>query len=400
MSRSPFLLFAVAFVVSACAQESVVAPASFSSSAVTADAAPLWSSTVTGETGPGAQYALYMPSSWNGDVVFYAHGIRPPLAEVELPTGDGFPAVRDALGARGYAVAYSSFSENGWAQKDGAQRTHQLRGVFRSKFGAPARSYLMGTSLGGLIVQQLAERHPTQYDGAFAMCAPLGGTAAELSYIANVRVLFDLFYPGVVPGDVLHVPAGVDFDTDVQPKVIRAVMGNPTGLGIIARVAQTPLAGATSTELITSLLYALKYDWIGIDDFLDRTHGHSMFDNSGTSYIAAAPGLLPEQVLMMINAGVGRFTSTPDAERYVDRYFQPTGALGVPTLTLHTTRDPLVPYFHEGLFADIVRRSGSSESLLQRSVGGFGHCAFSTDQMVDGFESLARWVETGVKPLS
>ena len=400
MARSPFLPLAVALLVSACAQESVVAPASFTASATVGEVSPLWSSTVTGETGPGAQYALYMPASWNGDVVFYAHGIRPPLAAVELPTGDGFPAVRDALGARGYAVAYSSFSENGWAQKDGAQRTHQLRGVFKSTFGAPSRSYLMGTSLGGLIVQQLAERHPTQYVGVFAMCAPLGGTAAELSYIANVRVLFDLFYPGVVPGDVLNVPAGIDFDTQVQPKVIQAVMRNPTGLGIIARVAQTPLAGATPTELITSLLYALKYDWIGIDDFLDRTHGHSMFDNSGTTYAAAAPGLLPGAVLAMINQGVGRFTSTPDAERYVDKYFQPTGALGMPTLTLHTTRDPLVPFFHEGLFADIVRRSESSDALLQRSVGGFGHCAFSTDQMVDGFESLARWVETGVKPLS
>ena len=258
----------------------------------------------------------------------------------------------------------------------------------------------MGTSLGGLIVQQLAEQHATQYDGVFAMCAPLGGTAAELNYVANVRVLFDLFYPGVVPGDVLHVPEGIDFDTEVQPNVIEAVIRNPTGLGIIARVAQTPLAGASSTELLTSLLYALKYDWIGIDDFLGRTHGHSMFDNTETAYVAAAPGLLPVQVLTMINAGVGRFTSTPDAERYVDRYFQPTGALGVPTLTLHTTRDPLVPYFHAGLFGDAVRRSGSSELLLQRSVSGFGHCAFSTDQMVDNFESLARWVETGVKPLS
>ena len=400
MSRSLFLPLAVALALSACAQESVVAPASFTPIAAATNAGQLWSSTITGETGPGAQYALYMPSSWNGDVVFYAHGIRPPSYKVELPTGDGFPAVRDALGARGYAVAYSSFSENGWAQKDGAQRTHQLRGVFRSKFGVPSRSYLMGTSLGGLIVQQLAEQHPTQYDGAFAMCAPLGGTAAELSYIANVRVLFDLFYPGVVPGDLLNVPAGVDFDTEVQPRVIKAVMGNPTGLGLIARVAQTPLAGATPTELLTSLLYALKYNWIGIGDFLDRTHGHSMFDNSETVYRAAAPGLLPPEMLTMINAGAGRFTSTPDAENYVDKYFQPTGVLGVPTLTLHTTRDPLVPFFHEGLFADIVRRSGSSESLLQRSVSGFGHCAFTTEQMVDGFESLASWVKSGVKPLS
>ena len=31
---------------------------------------------------------------------------------------------------RSYAVAYSSFSKNSRAQKDGAQRTHQLRRVF------------------------------------------------------------------------------------------------------------------------------------------------------------------------------------------------------------------------------------------------------------------------------
>ena len=34
--------------------------------------------------------------------------------------------------ARSYAVAYSSFSENGRAQKNGAQRSHQHRGVFNT----------------------------------------------------------------------------------------------------------------------------------------------------------------------------------------------------------------------------------------------------------------------------
>ena len=400
MSRSPLVPLAAAVLLSACAQESILAPARLAPTAAAHDAASVWSSTVTGETGPGSQYALYMPTSWNGDVVYYAHGIRPPLDAVELPTGDGFPAVRDALGARGYAVAYSSFSENGWALKDGAQRTHQLRGLFTSKFGTPERSFLMGTSLGGLIAQQLAERHPGQYDGTFAMCAPLGGTAAELSYIANVRVLFDFFYPGVVPGTVLSVPAGVDFDTEVMLRVIRAVMGNPTGLGIIARTAQTPLAGTTPQQLITSLLYALKYDWIGIDDFLDRTHGHSMFDNTATKYAAAYPGLLPDGLLAEINAGVGRFSSTPDAERYVEKYYQPSGRLRIATLTLHTTLDPLVPWFHEPRFAESVAASGGSSLLVQRSVPAFGHCNFTTAQMVDGFETLARWVETGVKPMS
>lgn len=398
--RRSSLLYAAAFLASsACAEQSLVAPSSFApASAARVESAPSpWTSVTQGQTGPGSQHALYMPATWNGGVVFYAHGIKPASAPVDLPTGDGFPDVRDALGARGYAVAYSSFSENGWALKDGAQRTHQLRGIFASKFGTPARSFLVGTSLGGLIVQQLAERHPGQYDGTLAMCAPLAGTATELAYVANVRVLFDLFYPGVLPGDVLTVPAGTDFDA-LQPRIIGAVMANPTGLGVIARLRQTPLAGNTSTELLTSLIYALKYDVVGIDDFLGRTHGHSMFDNSTTAYAAAAPGLLPDAMLAWINASVGRFTSTPDAERYVEKYFRPAGALDLPTVTLHTTRDPLVPFFHEGLFAERVAAAGRSSLLLQRSVSEFGHCAFTTQQMVEAFESLAGWVETGVKP--
>lgn len=400
MRRSLLLPLAAALTLSACAEQSPTAPA-FAPSRAARDASSTWSSIVTGETGPGSQYALYMPASWNGDVVLYAHGIRPAFAPVELPTGDGFPDVRDALGARGYAVAYSSFAENGWAVKDGAQRTHQLSGLFTSKFGAAKRSYLVGTSLGGLVVQQMAETFPGRYDGVLAMCAPLAGTKTEIDWVANVRVLFDLFYPGVVPGNVLNVPSDVDFDTQVQPKVIAAVMANPTGLGIIARVAQTPLAGSTPTELITSLIYALKYDYIGIDDFLGRTHGHSMFDNSTTTYTAVVPGLLPDAVLAFINAKVGRFTSTPDAEQYLAKYYQPTGALSMPTVTLHSVNDPLVPWrLHEPPFAALVGGTGTSSLLSQRTVSAFGHCTFTTAQMMDGFDALAQWVTTGAKPAS
>ena len=399
MRRSLLLPLAAALTLSACAEQSPTAPASFAPSRAARDASSTWSSIVTGETGPGSQYALYMPASWNGDVVFYAHGIRPAFAPVELPTGDGFPDVRDALGARGYAVAYSSFSENGWAVKDGAQRTHQLSGLFTSRFGTPKRSYLVGTSLGGLVVQQMAETFPDRYDGVLAMCAPVAGTKTEIDWVANVRVLFDLFYPGVVPGNVLNVPSDVDFDTQVQPKVIAAVMANPTGLGIIARVAQTPLAGNSPTELLTSLIYALKYDYIGIDDFLGRTHGHSMFDNSATTYTAVVPGLLPDAVLAFINDKVGRFTSTPDAQQYLAKYYQPTGLLSVPTVTLHSENDPLVPFrLHEPPFAKLVEGTGTSSLLSQRKVTEFGHCTFTTAQMMDGFDALAQWVRTGAKP--
>ena len=95
----------------------------------------LWASVVTGETGPGSLYRLYMPRQWNGSTVFYAHGIRDVLEPVSLREQDGSQAIRDQLGALGYAIAQSSFSENGYAVEDAVRRTHQLRGLFASRFG-------------------------------------------------------------------------------------------------------------------------------------------------------------------------------------------------------------------------------------------------------------------------
>src|SRR5512138_3808299 len=90
---------------------------------------------VTGTLGPGALYRLVRPTNWNGDLVLYAHG----YVSADLPVA--IPADADLVTAllvpRGFAVAVSSFSENGWAVKDGTQRTHQLLGIFTSAFGAP-----------------------------------------------------------------------------------------------------------------------------------------------------------------------------------------------------------------------------------------------------------------------
>jgi pimeloyl-ACP methyl ester carboxylesterase len=95
---------------------------------------------------------------------------------VEGKAWNGKPAVG--------GFAFSSYSENGWAVKDGVQRTHQLLGIFTSKFGQPTRVYISGASMGGLIAIELAEKYP----GVIAV-----------DYPANVRVLFDLFYPHVLP---------------------------------------------------------------------------------------------------------------------------------------------------------------------------------------------------------
>lgn len=376
------------------------APLDVSNAVTSVSSSTLWQKEVVGTTGPGSSYALYLPHDWNGEVVYWSHGIRVPSEPVALPTNEGIEGFRDALGALHYAVAYSSFDENGYALKDGVERTHQLRGLVTSQFGRPTRSYLAGASMGGLVSLALAEKFPQQYDGVLTTCGQVGGTRAQLQYIADVRALFDFFYPGVLPGDAMHVPANLDLNTQVLGPALAAMSANPTGAFAMARVTQTPLAtfGATPAQqaatLFQSILTALGYNAVGTNDVLDRTHGHPPIDNMTTVYT----GALPAGTLAAINAGIDRFATTPDALAYVDHHYEPTGALEIPMVTLHNMYDPTAPFFNETLLASAVSSAGRSDLLLQQSFARYGHCTFSTAEMMSGFQALVQFVASGQKP--
>ena len=136
-----------------------------------------------GALGPGSLYEIDVPATWNGDLVLYAHAIVQASLPVAPPANqDGYATLRSHLLAGGFAVAASSYSSNGWALADTVRRTHQLSGIVTSKVGRPRRTFLVGHSMGALAVVKLVERYPRQYDGALAMCGPLGGGLAELQY--------------------------------------------------------------------------------------------------------------------------------------------------------------------------------------------------------------------------
>jgi pimeloyl-ACP methyl ester carboxylesterase len=422
MRMLPLPLVAGALLVlGACADPAPTGPSAtpdLARSSVTTPGSGPWARIVEGATGPGSLYALYVPREWNGDAVFYAHGIRSPNEPVSLRDQDQVFAFRDQLGALGYAVAYSSYSENGLAIKDGAQRTHQLRGLLASELhGQPDRSFLVGHSLGALVAQSLAERFPSQYDGSLLLCGMIGGTPLELQYVGHVRALFDFHYPGVLPGDVVDVPEGSSLTPALQAAVLAAIQANPAGLFAIASTAQTPLAFVPPASpadwanpmspafqtLVGSLLNALGYQLLGTNDVVDRTHGHSPFENAGTTYtvgsvVGPVPAPLIGALVAASNAGVERYTMPPDARNYLEKYYVPTGELRDPTITVHTLFDPLVPYFHEPAFAQAVLAAGAQDLLVQRAVPAYGHCAIPLPVVLQSFLDLVAWTTTGVKP--
>jgi pimeloyl-ACP methyl ester carboxylesterase len=384
---------------------------------------------VRGTVGPGADFLLYAPKDYDWrDLVVYAHGYVSTHSEVGFFGDDPDTDLLDEIELlrsgiicpipefkKAYAAAFSSYSENGFAVKRGAQQTHQVTKLFTKRFGKPRHTFLAGASLGGGITTYLAERFPSQYDGALALCGFVSGSVNQLTYLADTRNVFDYFYPGVLPEDALNVPEGLRFD-DVAPSIIAAITAEALaepGLTVQKALAlasieqiQLPLRGTNLpvpneifASMTQSLLSALFYNIDGTNAFLEDTHGRSPYDNSDTDYRYSNPLLsFPLIDLEDLNEKVARFESTPDARNYLEHYFTPTGKLKIPMVTMHTTGDPAVPFFHEAAYAEIVAQAGATPMLQQIPIERYGHCQFELPEVIGAFAGLATWVETGINP--
>ncbi|MGH9423455.1 MAG: hypothetical protein ACRD3J_26005, partial [Thermoanaerobaculia bacterium] len=236
----------------------------------------------------------------------------------------------------------------------------------------------------------------------------------ELQYVADVRALFDVYYPGVLPGNPNSAPSTPPTIDQVQAAVIAAITPTtanpqaPLGLYAIASTAQTPLAfappngnvGDPSSQafrsLVGSLVTALYYQLLGTPDVLDRTHGHSPYDNRKTIYtmgtpVAPVPQLVPliQSMIAASNQTVARFDITPDAANYLEKYYVPSGTLPIPVVSVHNLWDPLVPYpIHEPPFAKAVADAGYSAMLTAQAVPNYGHCNFTTAVVLNSFNTL------------
>jgi hypothetical protein len=271
--------------------------------------------TIDGVTAGGALYRFLVPGSWNGQLVVYAHGYVSAGDPIGLPNTLIEQAAFQAITSQGFAVAMSSYAENGWAVKNGAQTTHQLRGLFAARVSNPTRTYLVGTSEGGLITLDLTEGFPGQYDGTLAICGVVGGTPLHFQHVGDGRVLFDYFFPGVLPGDLLHMP-NLDFSpgsptyTAVANSLIAGlfVPGQPTLQ--FANVAGLP--GSNVNEIIFSGL-TLVGGFTALNELLQRTYGHHFYDNTETVYSGSAndPAL---------NAGVRRYSADQAGMNYAAHY--------------------------------------------------------------------------------
>ena len=105
--------------------------------------------------------------------------------------------------------------------------------------------------------------------------------------------------------------------------------------------------------------------------------GGNPFDNKNRVYSGSADDTA-------LNAGVRRYKASPTALANVGAY-QTTGQLAKPLVTLHTTLDPVVPFWHEAMYG---AKAAASGKLTIIPVERYGHCNFTSEEIMGAFGFL------------
>ncbi len=337
---------------------------------------------------PEAQLILTcLPPDFNGTLIIYAHEYVKPQEPLALPEELGETDVRELIEQLlnlGFGFATSSYHKNGYAIEQAEADLNDLVAHVEAIEPDVDAVFVIGGSEGALITTMLVEKYPETYAGGLAMCGPLAGTSYQLAHLADVRVLFDYFYPEVFPFGALDVPedapAHWEGPNGFKAKIAAAIEADPAPIGQVFNVAGVACATADHHEAANCAQNLLAYSVFGTNDLLDTAGGWPV-SNLAEEYSGSADDA-------SLNAGIERFDADPAASAYADLHYRPSGLLQRPLVTLHTTGDPLVPYRHELIYFTRAAFRDTDDKLTVLPVDRAGHCAFEPQEVVGGLAAL------------
>jgi hypothetical protein len=164
-----------------------------------------------------------------------------------------------------------------------------------------------------------------------------------------------------------------------QPLVIQELGNNPgTAIELmnVTHAAYNPMDLSTIGQTVIEIL---GYNVFATNDGREKLGGIP-FNNEApyTTYSGSSNDIL-------LNNSVARFTADSAAITAINASYQTTGKLTKPLVTMHTTLDPVVPYWHEVLYQLKNLKSGTGANHLNIPIIRYGHCAFTPSELVFGF---------------
>ncbi len=382
---------------------------------------PNGTNTLHGTIG-GANYTIDVPSNWNGTLALYSHGYVFPGQPLLAPdVGDA--ATGAALLQQGYALAGSSYSQNGWALQQAFHDQIALLDFFNTTCGHPTRTIAWGHSLGGIITAGLVQLNPGRFTGALPMCGVVAGGVGTWNQALDSAFAFNILLAGsslpivrdTDPSGTFNKAEGIlaTAQNTAQGRAriaLAAALANVPGW--FDSASPEPASKDFTTQEQNQFLWQSKVDFafafFARAELEARAGGNPSW-NTGVDYrkqLSISTGnrevkALYKQAGLNLNkdlnalATAPRINADPGAVNYLSKYIIFNGDLNIPVLTMHTTGDGLVVNQDEQAYASVVRSEGDSNLLREIFVHRAGHCAFTPAETLTAFQTLIHRLDTG-----
>lgn len=356
----------------------------------------------------GAFVLAAVPKAWSGVLVVHSHG-GPRTTRLDEKVNNEDLGRFAFFVREGYAWVNSSYRRPGFGVQMAVEDTENARRYFLEKIapiaGRPRLVIAHGQSWGGNVTAKLIEmdgaRAPEEraYAGALLTSAVLPGGAGAYWFRSDLRAVYEFYcdnHPR--PDEAQYVVAlGLLRETSMPQAELKARIDACTGVSKPA-TQRTPEQARNLANIIgvirivePSLVGHMGWATYLFQDLTQERFGGNPFSNVGVVYSGSSDDAA-------LNAGVVRFASDPKARAAMDADGLATGAIRVPVLTMHATKDPTAFVENEAAYRAIVDAAGNGDKLVQLFVDEAVHSRLLTPQYVVAFRALLGWIETSKKP--
>ena len=353
----------------------------------------------------GAYLLAAMPRNWNGNLIVFAHGgphIVPPTAATSQVDLDKY-----GIGVKlGFAWIASTYRREGYGVQMAVDDTDDARNFFIERIATPKRTILHGASYGGLVGAKLLETRAVNtagakvYDGALLNSGAMGGALPNYEFRADLRVVYQYYCKNLPRPSEPQYPLwmGLPVDSRMDLKTITARVDECTGatqpaaarseaqqrnLATILNVMRIP------ENMLVRHMQAATFVLRDLAQGIGR--GRGVFSNRNVRYQGSSDDAA-------LNRDVERFDADPAALAAITADGQPTGALPVPVVSIHSMNDPQAAVEAQYEYRARVLTAGNGVRLMQAYTDEPAHTAQSAAELAAAFDALMQWIEKGAIP--
>jgi hypothetical protein len=162
--------------------------------------------------------------------------------------------------------------------------------------------------------------------------------------------------------------------------ISKAIQSSQSKTNQLLRVTKGATDWGSQDSKLETALWVLGYNIFATNDAEDKLGGQP-FANRWRFYWGSWND-------WRLNRKVARFSADSTAIRELEAHYQTTGKLSSDLVTIHTTGDPLIPYWHNALYLSKVLSNGSLHNYVHIPIFRYGHCNFKAHEVLIGLAVL------------